>query len=200
MDVDGTGHWGTLGDSMMTGKTMRILVSGGPGSGCTTTAVALGAALGLPVFDSDVFFHKPTDPPFQEQYSAEERRDLLLSALAGKGAWILSGSVAAWELPGLGATHGVFLQVPREERLRRLEGRQRGQFGQRIDAGGDMAGEHRSFMEWSRGYEAGAGKGRNLVTDLAFVEERCERFVIIAEVLPLGEVVSRVLGFLDESV
>ena len=53
---------------------MRVLISGGPGAGCTSTAKLIGAELGMQVFDSDTFFHKPTDPPFQEQYAPDERR------------------------------------------------------------------------------------------------------------------------------
>lgn len=179
-------------------KTMRILISGGPGSGCTSTASAVGAALDLPVFDSDSFFHKPTDPPFQQQYSSDERRDLLKSALSDKDAWILSGSIATWGLSDFASTHGVFLEIPCGERLKRLGERQRTQFGSRIEPGGDMAEEHRSFLEWADGYESRTGAGRNLTTDRAFMESRCDCFMSITEVTPFQEVVTRVIEFLNE--
>ena len=176
---------------------MRVLISGGPGSGCTSTAAAVGAALNLPVFDSDSFFHKASDPPFQQQNSPEERRELLRSALEDREAWILSGSIATWGLVELAPTHGVFLEVPVEERLKRLEQRQLTLFGARIEPGGDMAEEHRAFMEWAPGYESRSGAGRNLRTDRAFLETRCERFMAIAGVIPFEELVGGVIAFLS---
>lgn len=175
---------------------MRVLISGGPGSGCTSTAAAVVAALDLPVFDSDSFFHKLTDPPFQQQHSADERRELVMSALGAKEDWILSGSVATWGLRDLTPTHGVFLEVPGEERLRRLGQRQKAQFGSRIDPGGDITEEHGSFMEWASGYESRTGVGRNLATDRGFLESRCDRFVAITEAAPFQDVVANVIGFL----
>ena len=177
---------------------MRILISGGPGSGCTSTASAVGAVLDLPVFDSDSFFHKPTNPPFQQQYSPEERRDLLKSALTSRETWILSGSIATWGLPDFISTHGVFLEIPHGERLKRLEERQRTQFGARIYPGGDMAEEHRSFLEWASGYESRTGAGRNLTTDRAFMESKCDHIMSISEVTPFQNLVARVIGFLNE--
>lgn len=175
---------------------MRVLISGGPGSGCTTTAAAVGAALDLPVFDSDSFFHKPTDPPYQEQYSPEERRDLLTHALAGREAWIVSGSVATWEMRDLASTHGIFLETPCGERLARLEQRQRARFGPRIDPGGDMEEEHLSFMKWASAYEERTGVGRNATADRAFLEAACGHFTAITGTAPFQQVVAAVVGFL----
>jgi adenylate kinase family enzyme len=176
---------------------MRILISGGPGSGCTSTADALGRQLGLPVFDSDSYFHKPSDPPFQEQYTPDERRVLLGAALKAERGWILSGSVATWGLDLLEPTHGVFLDIPTEVRLHRLINRQRNQFGPRIDSGGDMQEEHESFMEWAAGYEERSGPGRNSATDRVFLEAHCGQVLVISEDQGMVEIVSRIISFLS---
>lgn len=178
---------------------MRVLISGGPGAGCTSTALKVGELLGIPVFDSDSYFHKPTDPPFQEQYSPEERRGLLSHALAVQSSWILSGSVSTWGLTDLLPTHSVFLQIPREVRMDRLKRRQRTQFGPRIDPGGDMEEEHRSFMAWAAEYENRTGHGRNLITDLTFLESNGERFVRITDLGPLNNVVAGVVEFVSRT-
>lgn len=178
---------------------MHILISGGPGSGCTSTAEILGKQLGLPVLDSDSYFHKPTEPPFQEQYSPEERRVLLGSALASGPGWILSGSVATWGLDQLEPTHGIFLDIPGEVRQRRLMDRQRNRFGPRIDSGGDMHEEHESFMAWAAGYEDRSGPGRNLKTDQSFLEDRCGHFLAITEDHATEEIVRRIICFLTHS-
>jgi adenylate kinase family enzyme len=178
---------------------MRILIFGGPGSGCTSTAGILAKQLGLPTFDSDSYFHKPTDPPFQEQYTPEERRDLLGTALASEPGWILSGSVATWGLDSLNPTHGVFLDIPSEVRLDRLLLRQRSQFRSRIDPGGDMHEEHESFMEWAAGYEDRAGPGRNATTDRAFLETHCGHFLALTEAQAMEEIVREITRFLIHS-
>ena len=176
---------------------MRVLISGGPGSGCTSTALAVGERLGVEVFDSDTYFHKPSDPPFQEQYSPDERRGLLRHALAGRPSWILSGSVSSWGMTDLDPTHAVFLHIPTGERLDRLIRRQRARFGSRIDLGGDMEAEHASFMEWAAGYEKRTGRGRNLATDLAFLESSGALFVRYAEIESLDNVVARLVEFIS---
>lgn len=178
---------------------MRVLISGGPGSGCTSTALAVGKKLDIPVFDSDCYFHKPTDPPFQEQYSSEERRRLLGSDLNMQTSWILSGSVSTWGLTELAPTHAVFLRIPTGERLARLKWRQKQQFGSRIDPGGDMEEEHESFMEWAAQYEIRTGHGRNFITDLTFLETSGVQFVGFSEIESLEQMVARVLGFLAKT-
>lgn len=177
-------------------KHMRILISGGPGAGSTSTAKLVGAELGLPVFDSDTFFHKPTDPPFQEQYAYDERRQLLSNALDETSEWILSGSIATWgiELPTV--DYGVFLNPTRHERLRRLEIRERERFGCRIEAGGDMHAENKSFMEWADSYDDRTGRGRNKNTDKDFLVQQCVHFIEIKHSLSIEEVVAEIRGFL----
>jgi adenylate kinase family enzyme len=176
-------------------KMMRILISGGPGSGCTSTASAIAERLGVSAFDSDSYFHKPTDPPFQEQYSSDERRILLSSALDAEPSWILSGSVATWGVPLMNPTHGVFLDIPRDVRLGRLERRQRSLFGSRIDDGGDMREEHESFMEWAASYENRTGAGRNSATDQAFLKCNCQQMIFLTEDEPFQEIVSKIINF-----
>ncbi len=178
---------------------MRILISGGPGSGCTTTGSALGKMFGVGLFDSDRYFHKPTDPPFQEQYSSEERRALLGAALASESSWILSGSVSTWGLEDIAPTHGVFLGIPKEERLRRLKHRQRSEFGSRIDPGGDMEHEHLSFLEWASEYESRTGPGRNVTTDRSFLEQNCPHTISLTEICPLPDLVASVVEFLEKT-
>lgn len=175
---------------------MRILISGGPGSGCTSTANLLGAELGLPVFDSDTYFHKPTDPPFQEQYPPAERRQLIAADLSAAPGWILSGSIATWDVD-LPTTHfGVFLDTPKDERMRRLGLRERERFGIRIDVGGDHHAENTDFMEWASGYEHRSGTGRNRGTDRAFLLRQCEHFLEISHSLSLDEIASKACDFI----
>lgn len=176
---------------------MRLLISGGPGSGCTSTAEKIGHEMGVAIFDSDSFFHKPSNPPFQEQYSPEERRLMLGSALTGNPSWIVSGSVATWGLSSFKPTHGVLLNVPKTVRLQRLVKRQRNQFGGRIDIGGDMHGEHEAFIEWAAAYEERVGIGRNLATDSEFLMNQCDSFMSIDQIADIHVIAGRIMNFLS---
>lgn len=176
----------------------RLLIIGGPGSGCTSTARALGGILGLAVLDSDDFFHKPTDPPFQEPYSPEERRDRLSSALASHPAWILAGSIATWELPGFRASHGILLDVPASERQARLLKRQQSTFGSRIERGGDLEEEHRAFIEWAAAYDL-RQTGRCAVVDRRFLETNASHVLILEGTREFDEVVRILLEFLKST-
>lgn len=175
---------------------VRVLITGGPGSGCTSTAAWIAERLGLVHFDSDHYFHKPTDPPYQEQYSPEERRERLGGDLQAAPAWILSGSVATWGLPDLEATHGIILNVGSQVRLRRLVQRERERFGIRLDAGGDLQGEHEDFIRWAEGYESREERGRNLKTDLEFLRKTTPHLLQIREDLAFAKVYELVREFL----
>ncbi len=178
---------------------MRVLITGGPGAGCTSTAERIGVEFKLSVFDSDTFFHKPTDPPFQEQYSPEERRGLLSEALGSAQSWIVSGSIATWGLELPPVQFGIFLDIPTDERLRRLTRRERERFGNRIDAGGDLAAENQEFMLWAAAYEDRTGSGRNRSTDRDFIISQCDDYIEINETLSIEEVTSKIRGFLNWS-
>lgn len=175
---------------------MRLLISGGPGSGCTSTAEKISEKMGIPLFDSDSFFHIPSDPPFKKQYSPEERRAMLGSALSRESSWIVSGSVATWGLISFRPTHGVLLNVPALIRLSRLERRQRDRFGRRIDIGGDMHDEHEAFVGWAAAYEERHGIGRNLSTDREFILNHCDRFMSIDTMADINAIVTEIVGFL----
>ena len=175
---------------------MRVLISGGPGAGCTSTAERIASGFDLVAFDSDSYFHKLTDPPFQEPYSPDERRCLLSEALDRSPRWIVSGSIATWGLDLQPVSLGIFLDTPAEERLGRLMLRERQRFGGRIDAGGDLHEENREFMQWAAGYETRTGSGRNRRTDRDFLIGQCERFIEIDGQLTFEEVVSEIHGAL----
>lgn len=141
---------------------VRVAVLGASGTGKTTLAEALATHLAIPHFDSDAYYHRPTDPPYREPRPPEERRALLERDLAPHPSWTLSGGALAWTpRPALEPTLLVFLDLPMELRLERLLARERARFGDRLLPNGDMADDHREFMAWTRGYDDGSAEGTN---------------------------------------
>ncbi|MDT5351450.1 MAG: hypothetical protein QOH91_4737 [Mycobacterium sp.] len=140
----------------------RVDVIGASGTGKTTLARAIVGALGIPAFESDDYYHVPTDPPYRVQRTPEERCAMLERDLALHASWVLSGGAATWSpAPALDFTLRVFLYLPPEERLRRLIHRERESFGDRIARGGDMEADHLAFLAWTRGYDDSTSEGTN---------------------------------------
>jgi adenylate kinase family enzyme len=101
-------------------SAIRVNVIGGSGSGTSTLGRSLAAALSIPHFESDDYFHSPSDPPFQHPRSAEERYRLICRDMMPEKNWVLSGGVAGWTpCPDLDFTCIVFLYVPTAVRLDR---------------------------------------------------------------------------------
>lgn len=141
---------------------LRIHTVGASGSGTTTLAVALAAKLGCPHFDSDDYYWEQTDPPFTTKRLEPERLRRLQKDLAPHQSWLLSGSLVRWgDLLVPAFTHVVFLSLPPETRLARLQERERRRFGSRIEPGGDMHQIHCDLMDWAARYDQGGPEVRS---------------------------------------
>lgn len=132
----------------------RLLVIGGSGAGTSTLGRALATELASQQFDTDDFFWHPTDPPFARKRPEAERLALMEAVFLPRASWVLSGSLIGWGeavIPRL--THAVLLTLPPEVRLARLKAREAQRYGDRIAPGGDLAGEHRDFLDWAAGFD-----------------------------------------------
>ena len=141
---------------------MKINIIGASGTGKTTLAKAVGVKFQCAHFDSDNYYHYPTDPPFQKQRSPEDRLNLLMSDLNKHQAWVLSGGAGVWNpAPPVDYSLIVFLYLAPEIRLERLRRRELQLYGARIQSGGDMEMDHKEFMRWTAGYDDGSAEGTN---------------------------------------
>jgi adenylate kinase family enzyme len=172
----------------------RINVIGASGSGTSTVGRALAAALVVPHFESDDFYHGPSDPPFQNPRPATERCRMICRDLSPRENWVLSGGVTGWEpYPELDFTGFVFLHVPTAVRIERLRRRETERFGDRIREGGDMFETHREFIAWASRYDAGDVEGKTLARHEAYLQsQRCPVFEFRVE-LAVREIVERVI-------
>jgi adenylate kinase family enzyme len=136
----------------------RIHIFGASGSGTTTLAQALSKWLGCPHFDSDNYFWLPTDPPFQQARDREARCKLLLEDLTHCNAWVLSGSLCGWgdaAIPLFDLV--VFLSVPHDIRMARLEAREIERYGEAVARpDGVWSESSREFLDCAMRYEDGS--------------------------------------------
>ena len=131
----------------------RIHILGASGSGTSTLGQAIAQRWGHVHLDTDDFFWEPSDPPFQRSRPPTERIRLLSKAMQRAEHWVNTGSLCGWSdvfIPQFDLV--VFLYVPTELRLERLEQREALRFGPRIEPGGDMHQIHQDFMQWAASY------------------------------------------------
>lgn len=153
---------------------IRINVIGASGSGTSTLGRSLTAALSLPHFECDDFFHGPSDPPFQNPRPSEERYKLICQDVLAEESWILSGGIAGWSpYPQLDFTCIVFLYVGTQVRVERLHRREQERFGDRILMGGDMQVIHEEFIDWASRYDVGDIEGKTLAMHEEYLKEQC---------------------------
>jgi adenylate kinase family enzyme len=177
----------------------RINIIGASGVGKSTMGAALATRLGVPHVDSDAYYHLPTDPPYRVQRSPEERRELLERDLAPHEGWVLTGGAGTWSpAPRLDFTLVVFLYLPRAVRLARILHREQTLYGARIEAGGDMASDHREFMEWTARYDDGTAEGTNtLPIHEAYLRRVTCPVLRLTDPLSTDEAISRVVAVLQ---
>jgi adenylate kinase family enzyme len=136
----------------------QIHIMGASGSGTTTLAKALSEKIGYTHFDSDNYYWVPTPIPFTQKRDCEERNNLLIKDLKSTVKWVLSGSLCRWSdfsIPDFELV--VYLYLPNEIRIQRLNERERQRYGAEIEPNGSRHQLHKEFIEWASQYdEAGS--------------------------------------------
>jgi adenylate kinase family enzyme len=133
---------------------MKIHLFGASGSGVTTTGKALAEATGFSYFDSDAYYWLPSEPPFRYKRPAEARNGLLRADLARHPDWIFGGSATSWgdcwqEVLDL----AVFLWIPPEVRMARLQRREYERYGEVICHDPDRKAQYDAFLAWAARYD-----------------------------------------------
>lgn len=140
---------------------------GASGSGTTTLARALADRWSVPHADADDYFWAPSNPPYVHQRPAEDRVSLMEAVFVPREAWVLSGSMVGWGDDVVARCDAVvFLTLDPEVRLRRLEAREE------IRREGRESAETAwtEFLEWARGYDDPAFRGRSRAQHEAWLE------------------------------
>jgi adenylate kinase family enzyme len=133
---------------------VRIHIFGASGSGTTTLGREVADRLNVRYLDSDDYFWERTEPPFTAPRPRNERSALLLRDVSDAGEWVLSGSMIGWGDALVSSfTLAVYLRIEPELRMQRIVARERLRYGARIEVGGDMHEQSKTFLEWARRYD-----------------------------------------------
>lgn len=133
----------------------RIHILGASGSGTTTLAEKLSKKMNYTHFDTDNYFWLDTET-FSQKRKVEDRIELLSKEFRSVDKWILSGSLCGWGdvfIPLFDLV--VFLWIPQEIRMERLNHREQQRYGDKINIGGCLNASYLEFMDWASKYDLG---------------------------------------------
>jgi adenylate kinase family enzyme len=179
-------------------QPVKLHVFGGSGAGTTTLGRALAERLQARYFDNDDYFWEPTEPPFTTIRPREERIASLSEDLAKADSWVLAGSMCGWgEMFLKDCTLAIFLRIPPEIRMQRIAAREQLRYGARVEPGGDMFEQSRTFVEWARRYDTAGIEQRSRTLHEEWMKVvRC-RWLRIEHDAPVAAWVDEVLGALE---
>jgi len=132
-----------------------IHIFGASGSGATTLAKAVRTRFGYRFIDVDDAMWEPTDPPFTVRRPDAEIRRRIAVELAQSDRSVISGAIVGWGdvfIPSIDLA--VYLHLPEELRIERINQRERARFGTRVEPGGDLYRQHLDFLAWARSYDS----------------------------------------------
>ena len=177
----------------------RIHITGASGAGTSTLARTLADRLASQAFDTDDFYWRPTDPPFQSKRPVADRLALMDEMFLPRADWVLSGSLHSWGAPLMGrVTHVVFLTLPSARRLARLRARERRRYGARIAPGGDLEANFRGFLDWAMAYDEPGTKGRSRAAHEDWLATLDCPVIRLDAAAPVSKLAEAVLDALDE--
>ena len=129
----------------------KIHIMGAAGSGTSTLGNSLAKVLPHIHLDTDDYFWISK---FNEQRPVPERIEMLRKDLSRSEQWILSGAVAGWGdcfMPYFDLV--IFLWIPPEVRIARLQQREIERYGKEALAGGSRYEQSQDFLEWASLYD-----------------------------------------------
>jgi len=126
-----------------------IMIFGLNGCGKSTLARALSSELGYKYMDIEDYVFIETEIPYTKQRSREDYIRLMTNDIKRHKTFVMSA------VRGNFGDHitsyyklGVFIDVPYDIRIQRVEQRMKDKFGDRVEVGGDMYETEMKFLEF----------------------------------------------------
>jgi adenylate kinase family enzyme len=142
---------------------MKIHIMGASCAGSTTLGHALAEHCEFQYFDTDDYFWLPTHVPYTQRRTFNERNELLKADLQKQTALVVGGSLINWGLEWQSYFNlVVFLYVPPQIRIQRLQDREIQRYGAAIFDDFERAARYQQFLTWATGYDDNSTTGRNI--------------------------------------
>ncbi|HOG01845.1 MAG TPA: AAA family ATPase [Clostridia bacterium] len=133
-----------------------IILLGANGSGKSALGRELALALRYAHFDAEDYWFYKTGIPYTAVRPREERNEMLISDMKKHGSFVVSGDISGWSDEFLTKFDlAVFLTVPTEIRMKRIENREYARWGDRVCEGGDMYASQKKFKEFAAARDIG---------------------------------------------
>lgn len=173
-------------------KPYGIILLGANGSGKSTLGRELAHVLNFAHFDVEKYYFYQADIPYTIMRSTKERNEMLLSDIEKHGSFVMSGDISGWSAEFLKLFDLViFLMVPSDIRLKRIENREYGRWGDRVRKGGDMYEQQQQFREFAAS------------RDIPQLEQRASLYscsiLRVDGTKPLKENIDRILTYINTS-
>lgn len=128
-----------------------IIILGANGSGKSILGRKLAHLLNCAHFDTEDYWFYKTETPYTVSRSSKERNAMFLSDVKKHNSYVVSGSVSEWDEAFLKLfDFAIFLEVPTNIRVGRIEKREHDRFGDRICKDVDMYEQHLKFIEYAK--------------------------------------------------
>ena len=129
----------------------RVIILGANGSGKSTVGHELANLLNCAHFDTENYWFHKTETPYTVSRPPEERNAMFISDIKKHDSYVVSGSVSEWDEAFLKLFDlAVFLEVPTNVRVERIEKREHERFRDRIKENGDMYEQHLRFIGYAK--------------------------------------------------
>lgn len=178
-------------------KVKLIHIFGASGSGSTTFARAIAERYGFHHIDTDEALWEPTDPPFTVKRDLSVVKKMIEDQIAHHEKNVISGEFLGWgDFLKDKIDLGVYMHLPVDIRIERIQHREEKRFGKRVLPGGDMYQAHLDFLDWVREYETGDDTRRSVAMHRKWLEQTNLPILRIEEVSTIEELLERIDPFL----
>jgi adenylate kinase family enzyme len=167
---------------------MKIHLLGPSCSGTSTLGKLIAEKYKIPWYNTDEIFWIKTNPPFTTKRERNERIIILNEIFEKNNSLVLSGSAMGWgDFIKEYLDIIIYKYVEQEIRIKRLLGREKSRYGNRIDIGNDMYELHKEFIEWNKKYETGGMEMRSRKSELFWLNDVKCKIIKLEENKPLEE-------------
>ena len=131
-------------------NTHGIIVFGLNGSGKTTLGRELARILNFKHMDHEDYYFRKSEIPYTDARSYEECLNLIVEDIEKYGSFVISACTGDFdEKITQFYKLGVYIAVPAEIRMKRIEQREYDKFGNRVCKGGDLYKQQLEFRSFA---------------------------------------------------